>query len=45
MAGSRRIAGIAVAALMVACAAGEPGIDVPPPPPTEGAFPISRSSV
>ena len=35
MAGSRRIAGIAVAALMVACAAGEPGIDVPPPPPTE----------
>ena len=35
MAGSRRIAGIAVAALMAACAAGEPGIDVPPPPPTE----------
>ena len=35
MAGSRRIARIAVAALMVACAAGEPGIDVPPPPPTE----------
>ena len=35
MAGSRRIAGIAVAALMVACAAGEPGIDVPPSPPTE----------
>ena len=35
MAGSRRIAGIAVAALMVACAAGEPEIDVPPPPPTE----------
>ena len=35
MAGSRRIAGIAVAALMAACAAGEPGIDVSPPPPTE----------
>jgi prolyl oligopeptidase len=35
MAGSRRIAGIAGAALMAACAAEEPGIDVPPPPPTE----------
>ena len=35
MAGPRRIAGIAGAALAAACAAGEPGIDVPPPPPTE----------
>ena len=35
MAGSRRIAWIAGAALMAACAAEEPGIDVPPPPPTE----------
>ena len=35
MAGPRRIAGIAGAALTAACAAGEPGIDVPPPPPTE----------
>ena len=35
MAGSRRIAGIAGAALLAACAAEEPGIDVPPPPPTE----------
>ena len=35
MAGPRRIAGIAGAALMAACAAGEPGIDVPPPPPTD----------
>ena len=35
MAGSGRIAGIAGAALMAACAAEEPGIDVPPPPPTE----------
>ena len=35
MAGPRRIAGIAGAVLTVACAAGEPGIDVPPPPPTE----------
>ena len=32
MAGPRRIAGIAGAALTAACAAGEPGIDVPPPP-------------
>ena len=32
MAGPRRIAGIAGAALAAACAAGEPGIDVPPPP-------------
>ena len=31
MAGSRRIAGIAGAALMAAGAAGEPGLDVPPP--------------
>ena len=35
MAGSRRIAWIAGAALIAACAAEEPGIDVPPPPPTE----------
>ena len=35
MAGPRRIAGIAGAALTAACAAGEPGIDVPPPPPTD----------
>ena len=35
MAGSRRIAWIAGAALMAACATEEPGIDVPPPPPTE----------
>ena len=35
MTGSRRIAGIAGAALMAACAADESGIDVPPPPPTE----------
>ena len=35
MAGSRRIAGIAGAALVAACAAEEPGINVPPPPPTE----------
>jgi len=35
MAGSRRIAWIAGAALMAAGAAEEPGIDVPPPPPTE----------
>ena len=35
MAGSRRIAGMAGAALMTACAADEPGGDVPPPPPTE----------
>ena len=35
MAGSGRIAGIAGAALMAACAAEEPGIDVPPPPLTE----------
>ena len=35
MAESRRIAGIAGAALLAACAAGEPGNDVPPPPPTE----------
>ena len=35
MAGSGRIAGLAGAALLAACAAEEPGIDVPPPPPTE----------
>ena len=35
MAGSRRVVWIAGAALMAACAAEEPGIDVPPPPPTE----------
>ena len=39
MAGSRRIAGIAGAALMAACAVGETGtdrgIEVPPPPPTD----------
>ena len=35
MAGSRRIAGFAGAALLAACAAEEPGIVVPPPPSTE----------
>ena len=35
MAGSRRVAGVAGMALTAACAAEEPGIDVPPPPPTE----------
>ena len=35
MAGSRRAAGVAGMALTAACAAGESGIDVPPPPPTE----------
>ena len=35
MAGSRRVAGCAAAALLAACAAEGQGISVPPPPPTE----------